>query len=228
MTLAHKHPKTILKNISLKLVIKLTILFAGFALSLPNMAMAKDAFGLNATQVIKVKKAQNYLNKMTTLKAEFIQATSRGGFARGKLWISVPGRMRFDYDPPLEVTIVSNGKTVLFKDKALDQLSYMAFDATPASMLLGGKVDFFGPSMLLTDFENDDGTVRITVVREEDPAEGSLTMVFDTSSMALIKWMIIDAQGIATTVSLLEPSFGAKIDSKLFKVEQRLLKNKPD
>ena len=228
MTLAHKHPKTILKNISIKLKINLAILLAGFALLLPNMAMAKDAFGLNATQVTKVKKAQNYLNKMTTLKAKFIQATSRGGFARGKLWISVPGRMRFDYDPPIEVIIVSNGKTVLFKDEALDQLSYIAFDATPASMLLGGKVDFFGPNVLLTDFENDDGTVRITVVREEDPAEGSLTMVFNASSMALIKWMIIDAQGIATTVSLLEPRFGAKIDAKLFKVEQRILKNNPD
>ncbi|MCK5165671.1 MAG: hypothetical protein KAQ66_00075 [Rhodospirillaceae bacterium] len=92
----------------------------------------------------------------------------------------------------------------------LDQLSYIAFDATPASMLLGGKVDFFGPDVLLTDFENDGGTVRITIVREEDPAEGSLTMVFNASNMTLTKWMIIDAQGIATTVSLLEPSFGGK------------------
>ena len=232
MTLAHKHPEQIFKNMFSKLVINLTIalaiLFVSFALLLPNAAIAKDTFGLTPKQIAKVKKAQNYLNKMTTLKAKFIQATSRGGFARGKLWISVPGRMRFVYDPPLEVTIVSNGKTVLFKDEALDQLSYIAFDATPASMLLGGKVDFFGPNVLLTDFENNDGTVRITVVRKEDPAEGSLTMVFNASNMALIKWMIIDAQGIATTVSLLEPSFGVKIDSKLFKVEQRILKNKPD
>ncbi len=232
MTLVHKHPKTIFKNIffklEIKLAIKLTMLFVGFVLLLPHTAIAKDAFGLNAAQVIKVKKAQNYLNKMTTLKAKFIQATSRGGFARGKLWISVPGRMRFDYDPPLEVTIVSNGKTVLFKDDVLDQLSYIAFDATPASLLLGGNVDFFGPTVLLTDFENNDGAVRITVVREEDPAEGSLTMVFNASNMALIKWMIIDAQGIATTVSLLEPSFGTKIDSKLFKVEQRTLNKNAD
>ena len=112
MTLAHKHPKLILKNI----FFKLAILFVGFALLQPNSGAAKDAFGLNEAQSAKVKKAQNYLNKMTTLEAKFIQATSRGGFARGKLWISVPGRMRFDYDPPLEIIIVSDGDTVLFKD----------------------------------------------------------------------------------------------------------------
>ncbi len=218
MTLAHKHPEQILKSTFLKLI----ILFIGFVLLLPDTAAAKDSFGLNASQVAKVKKAQNYLNKMTTLKAKFIQATSRGGFARGKLWISVPGRMRFNYDPPLEVVIVSDGETVLFKDKSLDQLSYIAFDATPASILLGGRVNFFGPDVLLTDFEHNDGTVRITVVRQEDPAEGSLTMVFNASNMVLIKWMIIDAQGIATTVSLLEPRFGGPIDAKLFKVEQRI------
>ncbi|MCK4938792.1 MAG: outer membrane lipoprotein carrier protein LolA, partial [Rhodospirillaceae bacterium] len=221
VTLAHKHPKQILKNIFFKLGIKLALFFVGFVLLLPDTVAAKDSFGLNAAQVAKVKKAQNYLNKMTTLKAKFIQVTSRGGFARGELWISVPGRMRFDYDPPLEVVIVSDGRTVLFKDDVLDQLSYIAFDATPASILLGGRVDFFGPDVLLTDFEHNDGTVRITVVRKEDPAEGSLTMVFNASNMALIKWMIIDAQGIATTVSLLEPSFGGPIDEKLFKVEQR-------
>ncbi|MDH3335394.1 MAG: outer membrane lipoprotein carrier protein LolA, partial [Rhodospirillaceae bacterium] len=130
---------------------------------------------------------------------------------------------RFDYDPPIEVLIVSDGRTVLFKDEELDQLSYSAFDSTPASMLLGGAVDFFGPKIMLTDFEHGDGEIYITVAREDDPAEGSLTMVFETKAMALKKWMIIDAQGIATTVSLLEPKFGTRINPEMFKVEQRTL-----
>ncbi|MDH5189516.1 MAG: outer membrane lipoprotein carrier protein LolA, partial [Rhodospirillaceae bacterium] len=177
-------------------------------------------------QAAQVKKAQKSLNSITTLEAKFIQATSRGSFARGKLWLSVPGRMRFDYDPPVEVLIVSDGSTVLFKDEELDQLSYTTFDSTPASMLLGGAVDFFGSKIMLTDFENTDTTINITVVREDDPAEGSLTMVFETKSMMLKKWMVIDAQGIATTVSLLDANFGARINPEFFKVEQRTMKKK--
>lgn len=200
------------------------LIVAGLILLLPDTVYAKDTFGLSPTQAKKVKAAQNYLNKMTTLEATFIQVTSRGGFARGKLWISVPGRMRFDYDPPVQVLIVSDGKTVLFKDEELDQLSYISFDSTPASMLLGGSLDFFGPDILLTDFEIDEGTVRITVVREQDPSEGSLTMVFSSPAMTLKKWMIIDAQGIATTVSLLNTNFGNKINPGFFKVEHRTFK----
>ena len=231
MILAHKRLKIFslsffVKNYNAQTLFGAVILFV--ALLIPNFGFAKDSFGLDASQTAIVKKAQQYLNKMTTLKANFIQATSRGSFARGKLWVSVPGRMRFDYDPPVDILIVSDGRTVLFKDEALDQLSYTSFDSTPASMLLGGTVDFFGPKVLLTDFEKDGDSVRITAVREDDPQEGSLTMVFATSTMALIKWMIIDAQGIATTVSLLEPQFGLPINPDMFKVEQRSFQRNAD
>jgi len=224
--LAHKHPEKLITKVFNNFRCP-QIFFAGALLAIvffnPTGANAKDAFGLNPAQITQVKKAQNALNKITTLEAKFIQATSRGSFARGKLWLSVPGQMRFDYDPPVEVLIVSDGQTVLFKDEELDQLSYTTFDSTPASMLLGGAVDFFGPKIMLTDFEHNNETINITVVREDDPAEGSLTMVFETKSMALKKWMVIDAQGIATTVSLLEPKFGTRINPEMFRVEQRTL-----
>ncbi|MDH3336112.1 MAG: outer membrane lipoprotein carrier protein LolA [Rhodospirillaceae bacterium] len=226
---AHKHPKLFTANIFINshyAQILLALVFLGIVFFKPSFGFAKDAFGLNPAQVAQVKKAQKSLNSITTLEAKFIQATSRGSFARGKLWLSVPGRMRFDYDPPVEVLIVSDGSTVLFKDEELDQLSYTTFDSTPASMLLGGAVDFFGSKIMLTDFENTDTTINITVVREDDPAEGSLTMVFETKSMMLKKWMVIDAQGIATTVSLLDANFGARINPEFFKVEQRTMKKK--
>lgn len=187
----------------------------------PAPGNATDAFGLSDQQHADVIAAQDMLNNLSTITSRFVQATSQGGFSQGQLWMSQPGKMRIDYDAPIEVLIVSNGNTLMFKDEELDQLSYTAFDSTPAALLIGGNLNFFGPNLLLTDFDKDDSGVRITVQRTEDPMGGSLTLILSNAPMRLLRWMVIDAQGIATTVSLLEPKYGLVLSPSLFQVEQR-------
>ncbi|HEY9164453.1 MAG TPA: outer membrane lipoprotein carrier protein LolA, partial [Magnetovibrio sp.] len=64
--------------------------------------------------------------------------------------------------------------------------------------------------------------------RSDDPAEGSLTLVFESKPLQLRKWSVTDAQGITTTVSLLGPKFGVNLANDLFKVENKLLQSKQD
>lgn len=194
---------------------------AASALMLPKSAAAKDAIGLSPAQTKNVKRVQTYLNAISTLRAQFLQVTSQGQYAQGEFMMARPGRMRIDYDPPTPVLIVSDGTFVMYKDEELDQLSFVPLSAVPASMFIGEKVDFFSDDLLITDYTNAAGVIRVTLQRSEDPAEGSLTLVLAAQPLALKKWSVVDAQGIGTTVSLLGPEFGVSLKDSLFKVENR-------
>jgi len=198
------------------------------ALLLPKQANAKDAIGLEQAQMSEIEKVQDYLNAISTLRSRFMQITSQGNFSQGEFMLSRPGRMRIDYDPPVPVLIISDGSLVMYKDKELDQLSYVPLNSLPASMFIGETVNFFGDDLLITDFEHTKGALRLTLQRTDDPMEGSLTLVFATGPLALKKWSVVDAQGITTTVSLLAPTFGEALDEHLFKVENRTLPHKRD
>jgi len=209
-------------------LLAVAIAFCAAALFLPKHAEAKDAIGLQQSQISQIEKVQDYLNAISTLRARFMQVTSQGNFAQGEFMLARPGRMRIDYDPPVPVLIVSDGTLVMYKDEELDQLSYVPLSTLPASMFIGETVNFFGDDLLITDFEHEKGALRLTLQRSEDPMEGSLTLVFSTAPLALKKWSVIDAQGITTTVSLLGPGFGEALDDDMFKVENRILPRKQD
>jgi len=207
--------------VGILLTVALTVLAA--ALLLPKAANAKDVIGLQAEQKDQVKKIQDYLNAISTLRARFMQITSQGNYAQGEFQLAKPGRMRIDYDPPVPVLIVSDGTIVMYKDEELDQFSYVPLSSLPASMFIGDNVDFFGEDLLITDFENAANALRLTLQRSEDLMEGSLTLVFQTQPLTLKQWAVVDAQGITTTVSLMGPEFGEPLDDQLFHVENRSL-----
>jgi outer membrane lipoprotein-sorting protein len=79
---------------------------------------------------------------------------------------------------------------------------------------------------MITHFENEAGVQRLTLQRSEDPSEGALTLVFEASPIQLKKWSVMDAQGTTTTVSLLGPTFGKKLDDSLFVVENPSMQRK--
>ena len=197
--------------------------FAAAAVLLPKTAEAKDTVGLDADAKQQVQKIEDYLNAISTLRSRFMQVTDQGHYAQGEFFMARPGRMRIDYDPPNPVLIVSDGTWIMYKDEELDQLSHLPFSEMPAAMFVGDNIDFFGQDLLITGFEHEAGVVRVRLQRADDPMEGSLTLVFEARPLQLKKWSVVDAQGMTTTVSLLGPEFGPKLQDNLFEIEQRLM-----
>ena len=64
------------------------------------------------------------------------------------------------------------------------------------------------------------GVLRVTSVRAEDPLAGDLTLIFADKPLILKKWEVTDAQGLVTTVSLMNPRTGLKLDPDLFEFEE--------
>ncbi len=171
---------------------------------------------LSAADREDITRIETYFNGIETMRARFLQVTSTGAYSEGTFSLWRPGRMRIEYDPPVPVLIVADGSTLVYHDKKLMQVSYLGIDSSPAGLFLAERVSL-SKTVTVTRFERGGRTLRVTVVKKDDPLEGSLTLIFEERPLTFRKWIIADAQGVETTVSLLGPRFGAPLDPELFR-----------
>ena len=64
----------------------------------------------------------------------------------------------------------------------------------------------------------EDGIVSVGLEKDTGEGAGRLMLEFDASSWQLRRWVITDALGITTTVTLQNPIYGEKLANRLFGV----------
>ena len=185
-------------------------------MTLAVAALPAAATTLSPSDKADVARVEDYLNTMTTLQARFLQVASSGAYSEGSIYISRPGKLRIEYDPPVPVLMVSAGSWLIYYDKELEQISYLGIDSTPAGYLVSEKIDL-GGEITITYFERRRGALRLSLVKTDDPLEGTITLVFRDQPLALKKWIVTDAQGIETTVSLVGVRAGHDLNPDLFR-----------
>jgi len=164
-----------------------------------------------------ISRIETYLNRLKTVRARFLQVSSTGEYAEGSLYLNRPGKLRIDYEPPVPVEIIADGSRLIYHDRKLEQVTYLPLGSTPAGIFVKEKVSLNGGELTVTDFARGPKSLRVTVVRADEPLEGSLTLVFGDRPLELRKWSISDAQGTVTNVSLMNARFGVPLDDKLFR-----------
>jgi outer membrane lipoprotein-sorting protein len=170
---------------------------------------------LNEQDRADVGRIETYLNGLRTATAKFLQTSDNGGIARGQFYLSRPGKMRFEYEPPTPVLMVSTGGSLVYYDSLLKQTSYLPIDSTPLGLLLRDNMKLAG-DVTLTRFERGPGTIRLALVQTKEPDQGSLVLTFGDRPLALKQWTVIDQQHKTTTVTLTEMQTGVTLDSRLF------------
>jgi outer membrane lipoprotein-sorting protein len=171
---------------------------------------------LSAQDRADIARAEDYLNSVTTLKARFLQVSANGGHAEGTAYLSRPGKMRLQYDPPSPMLVVADGTFLIVHDKELGEPSYIPLGSTPAGILVRDNVKLDGKDVQVTRVQRLPGVLNISMVEADDAGQGELTLVFSEAPFALRQWRVVDAQGAVTTVSLYESQAGLKLDPKLF------------
>jgi outer membrane lipoprotein-sorting protein len=194
----------------------LLVLGAAFAFSTAAEAAPKAA-DLTPQQAEAVREAERTLGALKTLRARFLQVAPTGEISEGTLYLSRPGKLRVEYDPPTGVLVVANGSYFTFVDTKVDQYSYLDLDSSPAGLLLKPEVRFSGKDARITRVAEPPGVLEITVVQESDPTAGSLTLVFTRAPFALAQWRVTDAQGLVTSVTLQNPETGVSLQDSLFR-----------
>lgn len=204
------------------------------ALSLLLMATAAPAAAeqqanLTSGQKSAVARAEAYLDDLETVQARFVQVSSNGAYAEGTVFVERPGKLRFEYDPPHPALMIANGLTLLYYDRELEQASYLPLWETPLWFLIRKDVELGGALEVMQVIE-EPGTLAITLRDRESPDRGVVTLSFKDEPFSLKQWEIVDPQGIATRVTLINPRYDQPIDDKIFDASELRLKNlqRPD
>jgi outer membrane lipoprotein-sorting protein len=196
---------------------------AMLALAIPLAAAhaAPAEVDLNPQNTLVLQRVAAYLNGIRTMTARFSQITGNGQQSAGEMYISRPGRMRFEYDPPNPITLIADTFYVYYWDKDLHQMQQVGLKSTPAWFFLRDPINFNADS-IVTGFERADNEIRVTVVERASPDSGSLTMMFTENPVALRQWTVVDQQGKTTTVTLSNLQYGVALDPRLFQYNDPL------
>ena len=171
----------------------------------------KNLFGLDEKHLLEI---ENYLNKLKYISSEFIQSSSDGYQAEGKLFLSKPGKLRIEYKKKENLLIIADGKWLHYFDIELNEIQSIVIERSPAWFLLKKKINFkkdFNIKKLI----KASGKTTLSLTKDNLENVKKITLIFSTKPIELKKWIIIDFQDIETTVSLLnikkEKSFNKNI-----------------
>ena len=136
-----------------------------------------------------------FFQELKTLRAEFSQVVLDENLvpleeSAGRLWISRPGRFRWDYYPPFAQQIVADGIRIWIYDIELEQVTVgdqrSMLERTPAS-LLAGKGDL-RPGYVIKDLGQQGSVAWVSL--QSKTSDGSFAEVqlgFQNNTLRLIQ-----------------------------------------
>lgn len=155
------------------------------------------------------------MNATTTFTGNFKQFSPDGSVATGKVYLSRPQNLRFEYDAPNPLLIVADNGTLVQHDKDLQTYDRVPLSATPLSYFLKENLNLAEDAQIVSLRKNA-STWSVTAKDGSGEMDGAITMVFDAQNLALREWIITDDFGGQTRVVLSDLSYNARLDPRLF------------
>ncbi len=191
------------------------LLAVGFALA-PQAASAKvPPLPLTSDQQAAVKRINDYFNSFQSMKCDFTQVSARGTLTNGVLYISKPGKLRFDYAAPNPLLIVADGRWLTIKDRQRERGDQFPLGATPLRLVVAPQIDLLAETNIIA-FDSHDGLTTVSLQDRKDNMGGYITLIFDEKLNQLQQWVVVDGKDRRTTVQLSNMEYGGKFDPKLF------------
>lgn len=181
--------------------------------------LAALVFALPAqAEKISLSALSKYLNGLTTVKSQFTQVNSDGSIGTGTIYISRPGRVRFEYAPPdKSLVLASSGNVAIFDRKSNQPPEQYPLAKTPLNLILAKNVDL-GKAKMVIGHREDGNTTRVVAQDPQHPEYGSIEMVFTANPVELRQWIITDDAGSKTTVILGEMAKGRSFKPGFFDI----------
>lgn len=155
------------------------------------------------------------LNATKSFSGRFAQYGADGSFAQGTIYLRRPGKLRFEYDAPNPLLIVSDGVTLTQQDRALETTDRVPLSATPLNFFLKEDVNLENDTEI-TSLIKTFNEIRVTARDGSGEMDGAITMVFDHNTLALKEWVIADSFGGQTRVILSDLRYNERINPRLF------------
>jgi outer membrane lipoprotein-sorting protein len=192
----------------------------------PGLPDIRNLFGLGSKtrtfdqkQQTLANKVSAYLSSIQTLTGNFVQVGPDGSRSTGDFYIQKPGKVRFQYDPPSTIAVVSDGTTMVVRDRRLGTQDVYPLSQTPLRFLLSDRIDLMRDTDLVSVSADDMYTS--VLIEEKQPLIGTsrLLLMLGAKDNQLKQWTVTDPQGYDTTVAVSNLSTTRKIDPDIFKID---------
>lgn len=167
-------------------------------------------------QTAAVTRINAYFNSITNLQGHFEQVDPNNKRSTGRFYVQRPGKIRFDYAPPSALRILADGNSLAIEDSDLKTVEKYPLKSTPFRLLLAPTVDLARDARIV-GVERQDGTLAISLEDNKGDAAGRIKLYFASNpELELTEWLITDAQGLTTRVTINNIVTGRKVASGWF------------
>jgi outer membrane lipoprotein-sorting protein len=188
------------------------ILYIFFAAALSVFAGSASAQQLSLDQI------SAYLNDLQTAQGGFTQINQDGTLSTGQIYIKRPGRIRFEYNAPVDSLVMAGGgQLAVFDPRSNTGPDRYPLNQTPLSIILQPNVDL-DRARMVTNVVSDGTTTTVTAQDPDNPNYGNIQMVFTANPVELRQWIVTDDLGTETTVILNDLIKGGSIGDILFNI----------
>ncbi|MBS9404436.1 outer membrane lipoprotein chaperone LolA [Halomonas sp. TRM85114] len=165
------------------------------------------------------------LEPLKTYAADFEQQILDGSGQRlqeanGRMWLSRPGRFRWEVDAPYQQLVVSDGEQVIVYDPDLEQATVRELDHrvthTPA-LLLSGSADELTESYNVSRSQRGNAESFTLMPRDPDTLFEELEMTFYGERLGLLQ--MTDSTGQRTAIEFDEVEQNSDIPDSRFEFE---------
>lgn len=167
-------------------------------------------------QQVVLANIADYFNSFDTMEGEFIQIGPRGEESEGVFFIDKPGKIRFRYNPPVKLDVISDGRSVAIRDIRAKTQDLYPLSKTPLRYLLSDHIDL--TSAEIVDRVREEADLISLEIVEKGAFKGKLTLIFDRQTYELRQWIVTDAQGLSTSVAIFNTATDRPSDPQLFKI----------
>jgi len=170
----------------------------------------------DAKQRALLDRISAYLSGVQTMVGKFVQVGPDGGRTEGMFYLQKPGRVRFQYNPPSPIDIISDGSSVVVRDRKLATQDLYPLSQTPLRYLLAERIDLLRDTDVVSVSADDSFATVVIEQKQLFVGTDRLMIMFDAKDLTLKQWTVTDPQGFDTTVAVYNLDSTKKPDPNLF------------
>ncbi len=176
----------------------------------------EPASPFDAKQRALLERISNYLSSVQAMTGKFVQVGPDGGRTEGTFYMQKPGRVRFQYNPPSPIDIISDGSSVVVRDRKLATQDLYPLSQTPLRYLLADRINLLRDTDVVSVSADDSFATVVIEQKQLFVGTNRLMIMFDAKDLTLKQWTVTDPQGFDTTVAVYNLDSTKKPDPNLF------------
>jgi outer membrane lipoprotein-sorting protein len=165
------------------------------------------------------------LADMGDLSGQFVQLSPGGETLQGDFFLALPDRFRFVYTQGRaqggQNVVTLRGNWLVVQEFQGAEANRYPVSATPLHLLVDGRSLHIRPSQLEALTEKG-GSIEVALRDPEGDVPGRLVLIFDSKTLALQGWRLLDIQQQRSTVWLHNVTRHARLAEDNFRIDESI------